>query len=61
MIVRLVIILIAPPILLWTFVSEFWREVKSAPWFAWNACMMEMDQVRAAWRSKSLKSKDWVR
>ncbi|MDW9726345.1 hypothetical protein GOB91_29290 [Sinorhizobium meliloti] len=59
MLVRLAIILVAPPVLLWVFVSELWHEVKSAPWYAWNACCQEMNNVRASWRAKSIRPEDW--
>lgn len=59
MLVRLVIILIAPPVLLWVFVSELWNEVKRAPWYAWNACCQEMASIRASWRAKSIRQEDW--
>ena len=59
MLVRLVIILIAPPVLIWTFVAEFWGEVKKAPWYAWNACSQELYGIRRAWRAKSIREEDW--
>jgi hypothetical protein len=59
MLTRLAIIFVAPPVLLWVFVSELWLEVKKAPWYAWNSCCQEMNSVRAAWRSKSIRPEDW--
>lgn len=59
MLVRLVIIVIAPFILTWTFVSTLWSEVKSAPWYAWNACAQELQGIRSAWRSKSINPENW--
>lgn len=61
MLVRLVIILIAPPVLVWVFVSELWNEARKAPWYAWMACREEMNSVRASWRAKSIKQEDWKR
>lgn len=55
MLVRLFLIAFTPPFLVWIFVSRFWHEVKSAPWYAWNECHIEFDAVRRAWRAKSLK------
>lgn len=59
MLARLFIIIVAPPILLWIFVSEFWHEVKQAPWYAWNACRGELKQIRASWRTRSINPEDW--
>ncbi|MGN6146295.1 MAG: hypothetical protein ACTHOP_22200 [Mesorhizobium sp.] len=59
MFARLAIIVIAPLVLVWTYVSTFWREVKSAPWYAWNACMQEMPAIRASWRAKSINPENW--
>jgi hypothetical protein len=61
MAIRIVTIFIAPFILAWTFVSVLWREVRSAPWYAWNACAQEIASMRRAWRSKSMNPEDWKR
>lgn len=59
MLVRIVILIIAPPMLCWTFVATFWREARRAPWYAWNDCMGEVGQIKAAWRAKSINPENW--
>lgn len=56
---RFAICIVAPFVLVWTFVSELWRQVKRAPWYAWNACMQEVDSIRAAWRANSFDQEKW--
>jgi|GEM_PF-7102711 len=57
--VRLLVILMGVPILLWTLLSVFIRNVGNAAWFAWNETSMEFDQMRAAFKSKSMNQEDW--
>lgn len=59
MIARLVILIIAPPILTYAFISRLFVEMKSAIWFASNATAQEFQQVRAAWRAKSIRPEKW--
>lgn len=56
---RIIILIAGPFTLAWAFVSTFWREVKLAPWYAWNEVRVEFDVIKRAWRSKSINEKDW--
>ncbi len=58
MLVRLFLIVFTPPFMVWIFVSELWKEVKRAPWYAWNGCCIEFEPIRRAWRTKSIKIED---
>lgn len=59
MLARIFIVLVAPFTISWAFVSTFWREVKSAPWYAWNEARMDFDTARRAWRAKSINPENW--
>lgn len=59
MIVRLVIIIIAPPILVYAFISTLFRELGNAFWYARNETAQEFGQVCAAWRAKSIRPEKW--
>lgn len=53
MLVRFFLIIFTPPFMVAVFFSTLWREVKGAPWFAWNECCIQLDIIRRAWRAKS--------
>jgi hypothetical protein len=59
MLIRLLIIVSAVPILVWTFVAEFFCGVLGAVWFAWNETLISFHQMNAAFRSKSINKEDW--
>ena len=57
--VRLFILVVAAPVLVLTFVSTLLVETRAALWHAWNNTMIDLDQMKHAWRAKSLKREDW--
>lgn len=59
MLERLLVILIGAPILLWTLLSVFIRNIGSAAWYAWNEASIEFGAMRAAFKSKSMNQEDW--
>lgn len=56
---RLFIIVVTPPLMIWIFLSELWREVRKAPWYAWNECAQEMSVIRRAWARKTIRPEDF--
>lgn len=60
MLFRFFILIVAIPILVWVFLSVLAREVGSAVWHAWNETLINLDQMRATFKSKSLNKEDWL-
>jgi hypothetical protein len=56
---RIMICAALPSVLIWTFVSTFWREMKQAVWHAWNDCRIELNHMHHAFKAKSLNPEDW--
>jgi hypothetical protein len=56
---RVALSIVAPWVLVWTFISTFFRGVKDAAWFAWNDCAIEFDQMHRAFKANSMNPEDW--
>jgi hypothetical protein len=55
MMVRLAILIIAPLVLTYVFVTTLWRELKHATRYAIWECQTELKSISAAWRRKSIR------
>lgn len=59
MLIRVFVLIIAIPVLVWVFVSTLVREMLSAFWFAGNETLINFGQMRATFISKSVNKEDW--
>lgn len=59
MIARLVITLIAIPVLIYAFASRFIMEMGNAAKFAWWEAGSELHSIKRAWRAKSIRPEKW--
>lgn len=57
--VRLVIVVVYVPVLIYAFTARLLSECRSALWFAWNDCQIEHSEMRRCWRSKRFNFEDW--
>ncbi|MER9829207.1 hypothetical protein NKJ51_12570 [Mesorhizobium sp. M0134] len=57
--VRLVIVVLYVPVLVYAFVARLISEVRSAFWFAWNEVRIEHSEMRRCWRSNRFNPEDW--
>lgn len=58
--IRLFIVFIGGPLLVWTLLSVFARNVRDSAWYAWNETAIEFREMRAAFKSKSMNEEDWT-
>ncbi|MEG4416922.1 hypothetical protein Q5692_40045 [Microcoleus sp. C2C3] len=59
MLLRLFVIVVGVPVLVWTFFAEFGRGVVSSASYAGHEVMMNFRQMRAAFKAKSTNEEDW--
>lgn len=57
--VRILIIILWLPVMVWAFIARLLSEVRSAFWFAWNDVRIEHDAMRARWQKKHFDPEDW--
>ena len=57
--VRLTIIILWPPVVLYAFISTLLREGRAACWYAWNEVCIEHDAMRDAWRANRFNPEDF--
>lgn len=57
--VRLAIIVLWLPVVLYAFIARLWRESRAACWFAWNDVRIEHDEMRKRWRNNQFNPEDW--
>lgn len=58
MIARAFIILVAPPVLVFTFFYVLAKEIRTAFKWSWIQVRIEMDSIKRSWREKSLKPEE---
>ncbi|MEJ8571284.1 hypothetical protein [Microbaculum marinum] len=56
---RIVILIVAPIAIAWTIVARVWREVKRIPLYVHCDILEELEQIRRAWRAKSIHPEHW--
>ncbi|PYE89640.1 hypothetical protein [Phyllobacterium leguminum] len=59
MFIRLLLLVIAPPVLIYTFAARVLSEFLSSFKYAWWDCQEEMAALRRAWETKSIRPEDW--
>lgn len=57
--VRLLIIVLWLPIMIYAVVARLISGFRSAVWFAWNDCRIEHDAMRRSWRLNRLNTEDF--
>ncbi|WP_379069193.1 hypothetical protein ACHMW4_04295 [Mesorhizobium sp. UC22_110] len=57
--VRLLIIVLYLPIMIYAIAARLVTGTRSALWFAWNDCRIEHDAMRRSWRLNRLKTEDF--
>ena len=57
--VRLAIVILWLPVMIFAFVSTLLREVRRACWYAWNDMRIEHDAMRHTWRANRFNPEDW--
>lgn len=56
---RLTIIILWLPVIVYAFVARLLSEIKSGLWFAWNDVRMEHSEMRRCWRLNRFHPEDW--
>lgn len=57
--VRVLLLIAAPVVIVWAFVSTLTREIAMAFVYAWLEVRIEASALAHAWRTNSLKRGDW--
>lgn len=58
--VRLGIIILWLPVMIYAFVARLVAETRLALWHAWNDCRIEHDEMRRRWRINRFNAEDWT-
>lgn len=57
--VRLVIVVVYVPVLIYAFTARLLSECRSGLWFAWNEVRIEHSEMRHRWRANRFNPEDW--